>query len=93
MDTKISATEAVRQFSDLLNNIRYRGSSYTVIRGGKPVATIVPVETAPQGRTFGKLRDMFRTMPRLDPDDISFADDVIASVKTQPSLPEETAWE
>ena len=93
MKTEISATEAVRRFSDLLNNIKYRGSSYTVIRGGKPVAAIVPVETVHQEQPLGKLRDMFRTMPRLDPDDLSFANDILDSVKAQPLLPEETIWE
>jgi prevent-host-death family protein len=93
VDTKISATEAVRQFSDLLNNIKYRGSSYIVIRGGKPVAAIVPVETIHHEQPLGKLRDMFRAMPQLDADDCSFANDVLDSVKAQPLLPEETIWE
>jgi prevent-host-death family protein len=93
MDTKISATEAVRQFSDLLNNIKYRGNSYTVIRGGKPVAAIVPVEAVHQEQPLGKLRDMFRTMPQLDADDCSFANDVLDSVKAQSLLQQETVWE
>lgn len=36
MNVPISSTEAVRNFSELLNNIKYRGDRYTVIRGGKP---------------------------------------------------------
>ena len=33
MRPDISATEAVRHFSELLNNIKYRGHRYTIIRG------------------------------------------------------------
>ncbi len=27
----VSATEAVRSFSELLNNVRYRGDRYTIV--------------------------------------------------------------
>jgi hypothetical protein len=29
----ITATDAVRNFSELLNNIRYRGERYTILKG------------------------------------------------------------
>ena len=32
----ITVTDAVRNFSELLNNIRYRGERYTILKGGKP---------------------------------------------------------
>ena len=53
MQTAISSTEAVRNFSELLNNIKYRGDRYTVIRGGKPAASLVPVEPIRQWRNSG----------------------------------------
>ena len=93
MRTDISATEAVRHFSELLNNIKYRGDRYTVIRGGKPAAVIVSAETAPPERHLGELRGIFKALPRLDRGDTGFADDVLAGVASQPSLPEETEWE
>jgi antitoxin (DNA-binding transcriptional repressor) of toxin-antitoxin stability system len=34
----ITATEAVRKFSEILNSIKYAGADYTIMRGGKPVA-------------------------------------------------------
>ena len=40
----ITATNAARGFSELLSGIRYRGECYTILRGGKPVAIIGPVE-------------------------------------------------
>jgi antitoxin (DNA-binding transcriptional repressor) of toxin-antitoxin stability system len=44
----VSATEAVRKFSELLNFVRYKGENYQIIRGGKPVASLRPVGTAPE---------------------------------------------
>jgi len=40
----IKATDAVRTFSDILNSVKYRHESYTIIKGGKPAATLVPLE-------------------------------------------------
>ena len=93
MRTDISATEAVKRFSDLLNNIKYRGGSYTVMRGGKPVAAIVPAEEGTPERLMGELSGIFKTLPRLDPGDTSFARDVLGTANIQPPLPEESAWE
>jgi len=93
MRTDITATDAVRKFSELLNNIKYRGDHYTVLRGGKPAAAIVPAEEATPERLLGELRGIFKTLPRLDPGDLFFARDVQEGVNTQPPLPEETVWE
>ncbi|HEX7480583.1 MAG TPA: hypothetical protein VF331_22475 [Polyangiales bacterium] len=38
----VSATEAARQFSDLLNRLRYRQESFEIVRGGEVVARLVP---------------------------------------------------
>jgi antitoxin (DNA-binding transcriptional repressor) of toxin-antitoxin stability system len=39
---EISATEAARHFSDLLDAIEHEGASYTILRHGKAVAQIEP---------------------------------------------------
>jgi hypothetical protein len=38
MTTHVSATEAVKTFSDLLNRIRYRGEEFVVERAVNPSA-------------------------------------------------------
>lgn len=43
MKSEISATEAARRFSEILNRVRYRNESFVVKRGGVPVCEIVPV--------------------------------------------------
>jgi len=44
----ISATDAVRKFSELLNFVKYKGENYQIFRGGKPVALLHPVGAAPK---------------------------------------------
>jgi len=93
MRTDISATDAVRHFSELLNNIRYRGVRYTILRGGKPAAALVPLDDSGPLLRFGDLNDIFQILPRIDPDDTKFVDDVLEAIKGQPPLPGFTLWE
>jgi len=93
MQTAISSTEAVRNFSELLNNIKYRGDRYTVIRGGKPAASLVPVETIRSGATLADLRKIVQAFPHLDSSDDTFEADVMAAASSQPSMPEALSWE
>jgi len=93
MQTAISSTEAVRNFSELLNNIKYRGDRYTVIRGGKPAASLIPVEPARMGATLADLRKIVQSLPHLDSNDTAFEADVIAASSSQPPMPEALPWE
>jgi len=93
MQTAISSTDAVRNFSELLNNIKYRGDRYTVIRGGKPAASLVPVEPSRIAVTLADLRTIMQTLPHLDSSDTAFEADVIAAASSQPSMPEALSWE
>ena len=93
MGTTISATEAVRHFSELLNSIKYRGDQFTIIRGGKPAAALVPVESTVPEKKLGRLKAIFKTLPQLDRRDETFSDDVMAGVSSQPALPGKTGWD
>ena len=46
--TSISVTEASRNFADCVNRARYQGATFILVKGGKPVARIMPI--APQAR-------------------------------------------
>ena len=46
----ITATEAARAFSELLNRVRYAHQSFVILRGGERVARIEPA-TAPTAPT------------------------------------------
>jgi prevent-host-death family protein len=93
MQVSISSTEAVRNFSELLNNIKYRGDRYTVIRGGKPAASLVPAEPLRSVATLADLREIMRHLPHLDSDDKEFESDVTAAANSQPPMPGAMPWE
>lgn len=93
MNVSISSTEAVRNFSELLNNIKYRGDRYTVVRGGKPAASLIPVEQNRPAATLADLREIMRQLPSLDSGDQRFAADVTAAANAQPPMPEAQSWE
>ena len=85
MSTRISATDAARNLSDLLNRVRYRGETFTVVRGGEEVCRIVPL---PFDRvTLRQLRDALSSLP---PPDDAFADDLTRIREEQP--PPESSW-
>jgi prevent-host-death family protein len=39
---EISATEAARRFSDILDAVEHRGESFVIVRKGRPVARMGP---------------------------------------------------
>jgi len=76
MTTRVSATKAVRTFSDLLNRIRYRGEEFVVERAGEAVCRMTPA--APPRRLT------LREIPGPDPD---YASDVRRAVRNQGRVP------
>ncbi len=87
MITKVSATEAVRTFSDLLNRIRYRGEEFVVERAGEPVCrmmTAAPAKTL----TFRDLMSLLREVPKPD---AGYASDVRRAARSQ-GRPTRSPW-
>ena len=60
----ISITHLARNLADLVNRVAYRGERFTVIRGNRPVAELIP---APRGRRLGELRTILADLPGLGP--------------------------
>lgn len=58
----LTVTEAARHFSDLVNRIRYQREEATLLKGGRPVARIVPVQTGASGAELARL---WPSLPRL----------------------------
>ena len=92
MEKMVSATEIVRRFSEILNSIKYRGDSYTIVRGGKPVASIRPVETPLKERTLGELKALLKHIPRLGAEAEHFELDLKKIMVHQPSMPKDDRW-
>ncbi len=67
---EVSATEAARNFADLLDAIEHRGEQFTIVRRGKAVAHLEPVSRGRGGDVKALLR---RHRP-----DKAWADDLAA---------------
>ena len=87
---RISVTQAVRQFSNLLNRVFYQGIIVELERGNKVVARISPVTT----ETPVKVKDLnrlFLDLPLLGEDAKAFAKD-LADIRKQVPL-EQNQWD
>ena len=86
MKSDISATDAARRFSEIMNRVRYRNESFVVKRGGEPICEIVPV----RNNTFtGRdLVELLRSLPHPDKD---YLDVVERHVRKQPRA-EKSKW-
>jgi len=78
---EVSATDAARNFSDILDAVEHRGEHYTIMRRGKVVAQLDPVQTGRGAEVKALLR-----RHRLDP---GFAADVesareLLEIETRP---------
>ncbi len=84
---RVSATDAARNFSDLLNRVRYRSESFVIERGGTPVAELRP--SAPTRFTGSDLQNLMKSVPKVDGD---FLAEIEALSRSQPTVPE-TPWD
>jgi antitoxin (DNA-binding transcriptional repressor) of toxin-antitoxin stability system len=82
MKSTISATQAARAFSDLVNRVRYRGEEFVIERGGQPVCRIVPA--GPPTCTVAELARILRSLPRPDDGYLAAVEEAVAR---QPALP------
>lgn len=61
----ITATQAVRNFSEVTNQVRYRLVEFDVTRGEETVPQIVPATMVPSGVPINELNELFHTCHRL----------------------------
>lgn len=80
--TRMTATEAARTFSDVLNRVA-NGEEIEVTRSGAPVALIAPVKS--QLMSAGRLRELLATVPMPDED---FAQD-LKTIRSEVEPPDE----
>jgi len=86
MKSEISATDAARRFSEVLNRVRYRNETFVVKRGGEPVCEIVPVRNATC--TGRDLVELLRSLPHPDKE---YLDAIEQHVRKQPRA-EKSKW-
>ena len=83
----ISATQAARAFSALLNRIRYGGEAFVIERGGELICEMSPV-TLPRF-TGADLMGLLRSLPKPDS---GFWHAVEKATRQETSIPE-SQWE
>ena len=79
----VSATDAARSFSELLDRVCYRGETFVIERGGEPVCEMSPV--TPQRFTGADFLTLLHSLPKPDP---GYWDAVEKSMKQTAAVPE-----
>ncbi len=87
MKSRISATQAARTFSDLLNRVHYRGEEFVIECGGEPICTISPVK--PLSCMGADIAVLLHSLPKPD---AAFWDSVEEATKHYSKLPR-SPWE
>jgi antitoxin (DNA-binding transcriptional repressor) of toxin-antitoxin stability system len=88
----ISSTEVVRDFSTILNKVKFSGDHYIVNRNGKSVARIIPMDEENLSNQLKNLKDMLNQLPKLDDELDSFSDDLKSICDEQPDISDEINW-
>lgn len=87
----VTATMFARNFSDLLNQVRYQGVTLDVKRGSEIVACVSPPEARP-GYPIAELDHLLASLPQLSSEDASaFQHDIAAA--TAALRTEVDSWE
>jgi len=87
MPKRISATQASRKFSDLLDAVEHRNEEFVVERHGRAIAVLAPARgAARRGVTWGDVLRLFDAGPRPDP---SFARDMRRVRRSRPRPPKD----
>ncbi|MEW6188028.1 MAG: hypothetical protein AB1585_20090 [Thermodesulfobacteriota bacterium] len=93
MEEVVTATKAVREFSDLLNTIKFKGQTIIIERGGKPVARVSPVDLPVKSACLKDLARLLRELPELGAEAAALKKDLDRMHQEQPSLPAGPLWE
>jgi antitoxin (DNA-binding transcriptional repressor) of toxin-antitoxin stability system len=83
----VSATEAARSFSELLDRVYYRGETFVIVRGGEPVCEMSHV--APPRFTGADFLTLLHSLPKPD---LGYWDAVEDRTKQTPAVPE-SPWD
>ncbi|HUY27235.1 MAG TPA: hypothetical protein VMV27_07410 [Candidatus Binataceae bacterium] len=80
MKSRISAIKAARGFSELMNRVRYRGESFIVERGGKPICEILPA--TPAKFSGAELAGLLQSLPKPDEGYLAAVEEILTKQPT-----------
>ena len=92
MKKRISATRAVRDFSEVLNTIKFKGAHYIIERGGKPIASMKSIDEKIDPMTLDDLKALLKKLPRLEEELDAFASDLEEISRNQPLMSTGDLW-
>ena len=92
MEKRISATRAVRDFSEVLNTIKFKGVHYIIERGGKPIASMKSIDDKIDPMTLGELKTLLKKLPRMGEELDAFASDLEEISRNQPIMSMGDLW-
>jgi len=85
--TRITATEAARKFSEILNRVKFKGESFIVERSGRPVCEIRPAQE--EGISTQELVEILKSGPHPDKAYLDILEEITRNQPTVAPLP----WE
>ena len=92
MKKRISATRAVRDFSEVLNTIKFKGVHYIIERGGKPIASMRSIDEKIDSLTLRELKTLLEKLPKLEEELDAFASDLEEISRNQPLMSTRDLW-
>jgi prevent-host-death family protein len=92
MATTTSVTDVLRNFSDYINRVAYRGERFVLTRGGREVAELIPAPAA--GRRLADLPEILASLPTLGEDEaVRFAHELEEMRRGDGAALPEGPWE
>ncbi len=88
----ISATEASRSMSNLLNKVHYQGAHFKIKRGNLVIAEIIPVVPQKYCLMVSELNALFARAPALDKGDAKLFEEDIQKIRAQ-MKPDVDSWD
>lgn len=85
---EIPSTEAAKNFGTLVDRVRERAATYTIVRGGRPVAEISPIRSARHSCTIAGLAAFFRREGRADERFLAAVEREVAE-RNEPRVPDD----
>lgn len=85
MEHRISSTDLVHRLGDVLGRVRYLGDTFTIERGGVPIARLVPMP----GATLTTIRKAFAAWSGTGEAEATFAN-ALERVNAADQPPEES---
>lgn len=87
MPTRLTVTEAVKNFSEILGRVRFKGERFVLVKGGKPIAELRPTDAAATA-SLGELAAMLEALSHLEREDADqFALDLESGLKVIGPMP------